>query len=118
MTTKTKTDAQLIAAYRRAAAGRRTKSVLNSLPSSVDEAVKNSAGVATVKKAQGSVPVSELGGQRKPSAGPKFRFLNLNDASVESEKYKPRSGYILYRPLPDIYCSKPGWRTVWVSSIN
>jgi hypothetical protein len=60
-----KTDAQLIAAYLRGASGRRTNSVLNIFPSSVDEAVTNIAGVVTVKKAQGAVPVSEIGGPTK-----------------------------------------------------
>ncbi|MCW2858283.1 MAG: hypothetical protein JWR52_3898 [Marmoricola sp.] len=62
MSTRTKTDAQLIAAYRRGAARRRAKSALNNLPGTVDEAVTDIAGIATVKKAQGAVSVSELGG--------------------------------------------------------
>jgi hypothetical protein len=65
MSIQTKTDAQLIAAYRRGAARRRAESVLNNLPVVVDKAVTNIAGIATVKKAQGAVSVSELGGPTK-----------------------------------------------------
>lgn len=65
MTTKTTTDAQLIASFRSGAARRRAKSVLNSPPSGNVEGITNIAGVVMVKKAQGAKPVSELGGPTK-----------------------------------------------------
>lgn len=65
MKTTTKTDAQLIATFRTAAARRRSKSVLNSQPSGAVEGVSNSAGVVTVTSPLGGKPVSELGGPTK-----------------------------------------------------
>jgi hypothetical protein len=81
MNGKTTKHSTVIAAYRAAAAGRRSTSVLNSMPSGMPEGVKAVGGVVTVTQAGNAKPVSALGGRTKVLGRSKFSIPELKRSS-------------------------------------